>query len=83
MKVTIYDDDGRTFDRYTVICKDGSVYGMSHDPFYPQGFCQYCGDLKNFKHGLTHTGKLVKFTDLPKDVKLAIRQRQNPAKYRN
>ena len=83
MKVTIYDNDGKTLDRYTVVLKDGSVYGMSADPFHPQGFCQFCGDLDQHTQGLSHCGRLIKFVDLPEAVKLAIRQRQNPDKYLN
>lgn len=45
---SIYDNMGKTFDRYTVniIREDGTceLYGMSHNPFSPQGFNQYCGD---------------------------------------
>ena len=83
MKVTIYDNDGKTQDRYTVILKDDSVYDMSADPLHLLGICQYCGKLNEMEQGLSHTGRLIRFADLPKAVKLAIRQRQNPDKYLN
>ena len=43
MKPIILDNQGETFDRYTIITPDGEVYGASVDPFHPQGFGQYCG----------------------------------------
>jgi hypothetical protein len=39
----IYDNGGKTWDRYTVIIK-GSVYGMSINACMPDGFNQYCGE---------------------------------------
>lgn len=39
----LYDNGGKTIDRYTIVIEDGSVYGMSSDPLSPQGFNQFAG----------------------------------------
>ena len=44
MKIRIYDNKGKTFDRYTVII-DKDMYGMSSDPLGPRGFNQYGGEV--------------------------------------
>jgi len=44
MKVAVYDNKGKTFDRYTVIIGN-DVFGMSDNPNHPQGFNQFCGEL--------------------------------------
>jgi len=44
----IYDNGGQSFDRYTVVFDDGSVFGMSHNATSPQGFCQYAGEVSEF-----------------------------------
>jgi len=44
-EIFIFDNNGETFDRYTIILKeDASIYGSSENPFHPQGFGQYCGE---------------------------------------
>lgn len=38
----IFDNKGTTIDRYTLVNKDGDVYGFSSDPFHPTyGFGQF------------------------------------------
>jgi len=73
--VIVYDNGGKTADRYTIITPDGSVYGMSSDPFSPQGFSQYVGEKSEFPKGLSHTGKKVDATKLPDKVQQAILER--------
>ena len=73
--VVVYDDGGKTVDRYTIIIPDKSVYGMSSDPFSPQGFNQYVGELSEFPDGLSHTGKKVEASSLPENIQKAILQR--------
>ena len=75
LDVTIYDDGGKTVDRYTVILRSGSVFGMSSDPFSPQGFNQYVGEIEDFPKGLKHTGRKLKQEEIPKIIKLAIKDR--------
>ena len=45
MKTIILDNKGETFDRYTIILPNGDCYGASENPFHPQGFGQYCGNI--------------------------------------
>lgn len=71
MKVKVFDNGGKTFDRYTVIYNaEGDYVAMSADPFHPQGFGQ---------HGEKclpgpHLGKLIDFDDLPDDCKRLVRR---------
>ena len=39
-------DYPETFDRFTILLKDGSLFGASAMPFNPLGFGQYCGECK-------------------------------------
>jgi hypothetical protein len=41
----VFDNKGKTYDRYTVIFWNGDVLGASEDPFHPLGFGQYCGNI--------------------------------------
>lgn len=73
MNVAVYDNGGKTFDRYTVILGE-SVFTMSENATQPDGFNQYAGevgeiDLRNFP--------ILKkeLRDLPKPVLVAIIER--------
>jgi len=67
-RVAIYDNGGKSFDRYTVVYlwagKDRigrhSCVEMSECPFHPHGFGQH-GDCQNGRH----LGKRIQFEDLP------------------
>ena len=52
MKPIILDNQAKTFDRYTIITPNGEVYGASVDPFHPQGFGQYCGDVVYLRYSV-------------------------------
>ena len=75
MNIRIYDNGGKTFDRYTVIYMDfpermTGVYeavGMSTNPFHPQGFGQHCTAMPG-----KHLGKRIQFKDLPDDCKRLV-----------
>jgi len=73
-KVVVYDNGGKTADRYTVIIGD-DVYGMSDNPDSPQGFNQYSGtvgvDVKIGKH----LGK--KLSSIPDSIKKAVKERES------
>lgn len=68
--IRIYDNSGKTFDRYTVVFMDqpekqSGVYaavGMSTHPFSPQGFGQHCSAMPG-----RHLGRRIQFNELPKD----------------
>ena len=76
MSIRIYDNDGKTADRYTVVYMDhptrAGLYecvGMDEKPFHPQGFGQHSEAMPGL-----HLGRRIKLTDLPKDCqKLVLR----------
>jgi hypothetical protein len=44
--IYIFDNGGATADRYTgVISKTGEIVGFNSNPFHPQGFGQFCGNV--------------------------------------
>lgn len=79
--VVIYDNGGKTFDRYTIIIDrggDADWYNMSHNPLDPNGFNQFDGTTADSNKEGSHLGKKIKPSDyskLPKDVIQAIQQR--------
>ena len=77
-RIRIYDNKGETFDRYTVAIENAEpegretyYFGMSNNPFSPQGFNQFVGERSTgaVSEG-PHLGALI--VDLPKDIFLAI-----------
>lgn len=70
----VYDNGGKTFDRYTIILKDKSMFGSSQMPFHPLGFGMYCGDWQGGKGSTRHLGKKVEdIKTLPKQVQKYIK----------
>jgi hypothetical protein len=69
-KVRIYDNGGKTWDRYTVVFMDQpentpntyAALGMSTYPTQPQGFGQHCTATPG-----RHLGKRIAFEELPID----------------
>jgi hypothetical protein len=86
--VRVYDNDGRTLDRYTVVFTGNygeyKLYvGMSAYPYHPQGFCQHGEseiliDARKNSWGAVpigrenHLGKRISFNDLPIDCKKVV-----------
>lgn len=84
----IYDNDGETFDRFTIIdskcCRVQGIrtyiyLGFSEDPFHPQGFGQH-GELSGSSY-VEHTannfasmGKRIAGNDLPKQGQRLVKQ---------
>ena len=68
----LFDNGGRTFDRYTVILGE-DVYTMSEHPLSPDGVNLYGGEIGDTNED---RGARVVFDDLPAEVQEAIRQRQ-------
>lgn len=79
----IYDNGGKTFDRYTVYYSSYSFWandpqektrfydcvGMSDRPFHPQGYGQHSyGQIGR------HNGKRIAFEDLPIDCQELVKQ---------
>lgn len=75
--VKIYDNGGKTFDRYTAVYisqpeSQAGLYdarGMSEFPFHPQGFGQFCSAMPG-----KHLGKRIKFEELPADCQKLVKQ---------
>lgn len=45
----IFDNEGESFDRYTIILPNGDILGASENPFHPLGFGQHCANcLENY-----------------------------------
>ena len=78
MKARIYDNGGRTADRYIVIIGN-DVYTMSDDAMMPNGFNQYAGHNISCP-GWNVTGIKghvpVSFDSLPTQVQCAIEARK-------
>ncbi len=69
LRIKIYDNGGKTIDRYTMIMPDGEAWGFNENPYHPQGFGQYAGSLAGL-HTFSHLGKPVKSVmDLPEQAR--------------
>lgn len=80
---TVYDNGGKSFDRYTVVY-DGDAYGMSVNAKSPQGFNQAIGPAAKFAlENNPAVGERVMFSSLPKEVQEAIIDNtiENPGSY--
>lgn len=75
--VRIYDNGGKTWDRYTAVYMDlperapntFMALGMSARPFDPQGFGQHTTAAPG-----RHLGERIEFSALPADCQAAIKQ---------
>jgi hypothetical protein len=76
--IRVFDLAGK-FDRYTVCIPRGKfwdIYGMSDDPFNPQGFNQFSHTSDSPAQPEPEGGEVeVEFKNLPQDVQKAIRLR--------
>ena len=72
----VYDNGGKTIDRYTVLTepyhfgKSCECLGLSDNPSHPQGFSQW-GDC----YEGPQLGKEISFEELPKNVQDHVLQR--------
>jgi hypothetical protein len=82
-KITVYDNGGKTFDRYTIVLhgkewveRGGltTMLGLSHNPTHPQGFSQFTSGTPG-----AHLGKKITFSRLPKNIQDHVRARLEPA----
>ena len=75
--VRIYDNGGKTFDRFTAVYLDQperqprtfACVGMSERPFHPQGFGQHSTAMLG-----RHLGKIITRDSLPQDCRLILKQ---------
>jgi hypothetical protein len=71
----IYDNGGKTADRYSVLFMDQpeaqpgtfACLGMSEHPCHPQGFGQHCSAMPG-----PHLGRRIKFSQLPEDCRKLV-----------
>jgi len=72
---SVYDNQGKTFDRFTVVFVDFADYenhytclGMSFNPTSPQGYCMHSAG----KIG-EHLGKRIRFDQLPDECQIVVK----------
>jgi len=82
-KIRIYDDGGKTLDRYTVVFtgnykgRDRICYylGMSEYPFHPQGFGQHGWSREIIDYpSYKQLGKKIAFDKLPEQCQKLVIQ---------
>jgi hypothetical protein len=77
LNIKIYDNGEESFDRYTIVflCEPErqpgfyAAFGMSENPFHPQGFGQWCTAQDG-----AHLGKRINAEDLPLDCRNILKQ---------
>jgi hypothetical protein len=75
-KYKIFDNGGKTIDRFTLINSDGDVFGFNEMPYYPLGFGQYCGNINEWCHRSTKgMGKRITIDELPEQAKTFVEER--------
>jgi hypothetical protein len=72
--VAIFDNEGATFDRYTLIDSDGDTFGYSHDAI---GFDQYCGNIVDSYMFHAYGYAWRKRCDVKKVVKTVLNEQIN------
>lgn len=76
----IYDNGGKTFDRYTAVFEDRpytrnmrdprvEALAFSENPFHPQGFGQHTSAMPG-----RHLGKRIELKDLPPKARQFVEQ---------
>lgn len=65
--IEVWDNGGKTIDRYTVVKDNELVFTMNDAPFHPQGFCQFAGERESYPDNMSHCGDYQ--TELPDAVK--------------
>ena len=63
-RTVIYDNGGKTKDRYTLVLPNGDAWGFDENPYYPTGFGQYAGNLSHLDE-YSHIGKRIGRKRLP------------------
>lgn len=82
-RLKIFDNGGRTCDRYTVVYPREQYAGrryyypyvsMDENPFHPQGYGQH-GELPPpGRAGFRHLGRRIKFEELPEKCQKLVMQ---------
>lgn len=78
-QVRIYDNGGKTIDRYTLVVPSVNepgkldMYGFNETPYHPQGFGQYAGSYHRMG-SYSHLGRLVSYSDLPEQAQRFVKE---------
>lgn len=70
-KIEIWDNEGKTYDRYTVIINNHHIYTMSHNAGSIQGACIYYGSQID-KDYLKKINIKVNFSSIPESIQETI-----------
>jgi len=77
-QVRVYDNGGKTIDRYTLVVPSVNtpgmldMYGFNDNPYHPQGFGQYAGEYRQMG-SYSHLGKLVSLDSLPDEARRFVK----------
>ena len=74
-KISVYDNEGKTFDRYTIVVNNDlndGVYGMSHNPEYPAGFNIWSGECCQ-----EALDEMKQLDTIPEEIHRAVIRRAN------
>ena len=75
-KFRLFDNNGKTADRFTLINAWGDVYGFDEMPANPLGFGQYNSNLNQWKSKSTkHLGEKISFAALTEEAKTFVKDR--------
>lgn len=78
LDVTIYDNGGETFDRYTVVFPDGECLGIGDTGNVPNGFCMHVGSVKDgHVHLGPHLGEIIGIEDMTPPARRAVENEWN------
>jgi arabinogalactan endo-1,4-beta-galactosidase len=84
--LAVFDNGGKTFDRYTVVFEgvlehSGSyeMLGLSYNPDWPQGFSQWSECVYNSADDNSHLGSPIAWEALPEHIREHIRTRLRDA----
>lgn len=71
--ITVLDNNGETFDRYTIINRsNGDVWGASTNPYHPQGFGQFNHNIADAYWNNAYGYAWRKHCDVNKCTKFAV-----------
>lgn len=69
-EVKVYDNRGKTIDRYTVVFPTGDIYLMSVDANMPNGVCTYAGNDQDI---ISDEDKRIDVDEIPSGTKQQIK----------
>jgi hypothetical protein len=73
-QVKVYDNNGRTYDRYSVIIGE-NIFTMSPNALSPQGVNMFARTVEEDEDDFSYLGKRKTFREIPDEVRQAIMKR--------